>query len=131
MDRLTDVPGASRVVRGGLVAYADGPKRSVLDVSEGLLRVHGAVSAPVARAMAQAVRRRFDADVGVATTGIAGPTGATALKPLGLSFVAASDARATRVDERRHVGSREDVKSAAVQQALDLLAVWVRDEGIL
>src|SRR4051794_25183335 len=90
LERLTAVPGSSAVVLGGVVAYADGLKREVLGVSAELLRQHGAVSAEAARAMAEGVRRVTDADIGLATTGIAGPGGATPTKPVGLAYVAAA-----------------------------------------
>ena len=81
--RLVACAGASRVVRGGLVAYSDDAKRDLLGVPDALLRAHGAVSEPVALAMARAARDRFGADIGVASTGIAGPTGGTLEKPIG------------------------------------------------
>src|SRR3954454_11393807 len=76
LERLTAVPGSSAVVLGGVVAYADGLKREVLGVWGELLGQHGAVSPQAARAMAEGVRRVTDADIGLATTGIAGPGGA-------------------------------------------------------
>jgi nicotinamide-nucleotide amidase len=80
---LTSVPGSSEVFLGGVIAYANHIKESVLEVPRELLVAHGAVSEDVARAMASGVRRRFGADWSVATTGIAGPGGGTAEKPVG------------------------------------------------
>jgi PncC family amidohydrolase len=81
--RLTELPGASAVLQGGVVPYANAAKSELLGVPEALLQAHGAVSEPVALAMAQGVRRRFLASVGIATTGIAGPAGGSADKPVG------------------------------------------------
>src|SRR6266700_3667871 len=86
---LTSVPGSSIVVRGGVVAYHDDLKRDVLGVAPGLIEQHGAVSAEVAEAMAHGIRRVAAADLGLATTGIAGPAGGTATKPVGLAYVSA------------------------------------------
>ena len=82
--RLTDVPGSSDVVLGGVVAYANEVKTAELGVPEALLREHGAVSAEVAAAMAKGVRARLGADVGIAVTGVAGPGGGSDEKPVGL-----------------------------------------------
>jgi nicotinamide-nucleotide amidase len=81
--RLVDQPGVSSVFRGGVVAYSNASKQALLGVPAGLLATHGAVSEPVAAAMATGARERFDADVAVATTGIAGPDGGTPQKPVG------------------------------------------------
>jgi PncC family amidohydrolase len=118
--RLTAEPGSSAVVLGGVVAYHDDLKRQVLDVDPRLLVQHGAVSAQVAEAMAHGVRRLTGADVGLATTGIAGPGGATPTKPLGLAFVAAVDGDRTLVREHRFAGDREANRRASAQAALDL-----------
>jgi nicotinamide-nucleotide amidase len=80
-ERLTNVPGASRYFRGGVVAYANEAKRDLLGVPEALLVAHGAVSAPVAKAMAEGVRTRLGADFGISTTGISGPDGGSEEKP--------------------------------------------------
>lgn len=89
-ERLTEVPGASRSFYGGIIAYANSAKHSLLGVSESMLAEHGAVSEPVARAMAEGVRQRLGADLGVSTTGISGPDGGTESKPVGLVHMALS-----------------------------------------
>ena len=91
--RLTAIPGASEVFVGGVVSYADEVKESALGVPREILERHGAVSAETAKAMAEGVRERLGADVGVAVTGVAGPDGGTAEKPVGLVFVHASRSR--------------------------------------
>jgi nicotinamide-nucleotide amidase len=121
LERLTAVPGSSAVVLGGVVAYADALKREVLQVADRVLREHGAVSAEAAAAMAVGVRRLAGADIGLATTGIAGPGGATPTKPVGLAFVAAATADATLVREHRWSGDRQANRQSSTTAAVDLL----------
>jgi len=118
---VTDVPGSSAYLMEGVVAYANGSKVERLGVQEATLIAHGAVSEEVACEMAEGVRAVLGADWGVSTTGIAGPTGATEDKPLGLVFVAVSGQGGTFV--RRHVfpGDRLEVKRASAGAALELL----------
>jgi nicotinamide-nucleotide amidase len=97
--RITSVPGASAVFLGGVAAYADAAKQRLLGVPAALLREHGAVSAPVARAMAEGVRERLGADLAVSTTGIAGPTGGTPEKPVGLVYVGFAFAHGATAEE--------------------------------
>jgi len=118
---LTAVPGSSAVVLGGVVPYHDDLKQSLLGVDPSLLAQHGAVSAAVATAMAAAVRRLAGASLGLATTGIAGPLGATPAKPVGLAYVAAVSASAVRVREHRWHGDRAHNRAASAQAALELV----------
>jgi nicotinamide-nucleotide amidase len=120
--RVSAVPGASRYLRGGVVAYANEAKRDLLGVPEALLAVHGAVSAAVARAMAEGARARFGADLAVSTTGISGPDGGTAEKPVGLVFVGFADARGSEAYEFLFPFDRERHRLVTSQVALD----WVR-----
>ncbi len=122
-DALTDVPGSSASYLGGVVAYADAAKVGLLDVPPGILAAHGAVSAQVARAMAVGARARLGADVSVAITGIAGPAGGTADKPVGLTYVAVADARGVEVRRHGWTGDRAANKAASAAAALDLLEV--------
>ena len=120
--RISAIPGASRYFRGGIVAYANEAKRDLLGVPEPLLTAHGAVSAPVARAMAEGARSRLAADLAVSTTGISGPDGGTAEKPVGLVFVGFADARGSDAYEFLFPFDRERHRLLTSQVALD----WVR-----
>jgi PncC family amidohydrolase len=121
LDGLTAVPGSSAVVLGGVVAYHDDLKRTLLGVEPELLQRCGAVSAEVADAMARGIRRLSGADIGVATTGIAGPGGATPLKPVGLAFVAAASAEASLVREHHWPGDRHTNRRASAHAAAQLV----------
>jgi nicotinamide-nucleotide amidase len=120
--RLTEVPGSSEYVRGGVVAYSNDVKVGQLGVDAALLAAHGAVSEPVAQAMAEGVRQRLGADVGVAVTGIAGPGGGSADKPVGTVWFAVSGAGAHAETLKRVVpGSRALIRAWSVIVALDLV----------
>jgi nicotinamide-nucleotide amidase len=126
-ERLTAVPGSSRYFLGGAVVYADRLKTIFADVAEELIRTEGPVSEDVARAMAEGIRQRTGAAVGVGITGIAGPgpgTGADEGKPIGLVYVAisfAEDFGAPKVTELNLTGDRERIRFWASQHALELL----------
>lgn len=129
--RLTNVPGSSAYFRGGVVAYANEAKTALLGVSETVLRTHGAVSQEAAEAMARGVRAALGADIGIAVTGLAGPSGATPDKPVGLVYLALADqvrGRVVRVEFGSEPG-REGIKSLAAQAALDLLRRHLLAEG--
>ncbi|HEX9394051.1 MAG TPA: competence/damage-inducible protein A [Gemmatimonadales bacterium] len=119
--RLTAVPGASDVFVGGVVAYDDSVKRTLLDVPADVLQVHGAVSEETARAMAAGARRRFDVAASVAVTGIAGPTGGTPEKPVGTVWLAASVGDDLRALRRVFPGDRDEIRNRSAQAVLDLL----------
>lgn len=119
--RLVDVPGASAVVRGGVVSYATDLKTSVLGVDADLLREHGAVDPEVARQMAAGARRVLGADWGVATTGVAGPDPQDGM-PVGLVYVAVAGPDAEAVETLNLDGNRAAVRLGAVAGALGLLA---------
>ena len=120
--RLTAVPGSSRYYRGGVVAYANEAKRDLLGVPEALLREHGAVSEPVARAMAEGARARFGADLALATTGISGPDGGTPEKPVGLVWIAHASKQGVEAEQMIFPFDRERHRAITTQTALD----WVR-----
>ncbi len=118
---LTDIAGSSDYVLGGVVSYSNEVKHSLLGVPQDLLARHGAVSEPVARAMAEGARRRLDADFAVAITGIAGPTGGTPEKPVGLVFVGLAGPSGTEVERFVWSGSRVENKAESALHALRLL----------
>lgn len=121
--RITAVSGSSAYFLGGVVAYANGAKVALLGVSPEILATHGAVSAECAVAMAEGARRAFGADLAVATTGIAGPGGATPGKPVGLVYLglAGPDGDEPEVDRHHFPGDRAAVVAAAAEGALRLL----------
>lgn len=120
-DALTDVAGSSGYLRGGVVAYADAVKRELLGVPALVIEQHGAVSAQTARAMAAGARERLGVDLAVAVTGIAGPTGATPGKPIGLAYVAVADEAGIEIRRFTWSGDREANKAASARAALELL----------
>jgi nicotinamide-nucleotide amidase len=124
--RITSVPGASRAFVGGAVVYTDALKTSMAGVPAELIAKHGAVSAEVAKALAEGIRTRTGATHGLGVTGIAGPTGATESKPVGLVHIAVSDAQGLDTVERTFRGDRERVREWAAQQALDLVRKRLR-----
>lgn len=124
---MTDVPGSSAAFLGGVVSYSDDAKVHVLGVERELIDTYGAVSAEVAEAMALGALHRFGADVAVATTGIAGPDGGTADKPVGLVWFGVATAAGATSTRRLMTGaSREAVRSRSTAIALDLLLREVR-----
>jgi nicotinamide-nucleotide amidase len=119
--RITSVPGSSRSFLGGAVAYADELKTAFAGVPPQLLADYGAVSAEVAQALAYGIRRYTGATLGLGVTGIAGPSGGTDAKPVGLVYIALSDAQKTESIEKTFRGDRERVRQWTTQQALDLI----------
>jgi nicotinamide-nucleotide amidase len=120
--RLTEVPGSSTYVRGGVIAYSNDVKIAALGVPAAMIAEHGAVSEPVALAMADGVCRAVGADVGVAVTGIAGPDGGTVSKPVGTVWFAVAGPGSHRETLKRVVpGDRQVIRSWAVMVALDLV----------
>jgi nicotinamide-nucleotide amidase len=124
---LTDVPGSSNAFRGGVVAYATEIKAEVLGVDVTLLKRNGPVYAPVAAAMAEGVRQRLGATIGVATTGVAGP-GPQDGHPAGTVHIAVSLAGDTVVRTMALAGNRDEVRRLTVERVLGLLLGRLREE---
>jgi nicotinamide-nucleotide amidase len=124
---LTAVPGSSAAVERGYVTYSNAAKAEAIGVDAALIEAHGAVSEPVARAMAEGAKAASHADVAVAITGIAGPGGGSAEKPVGLVHLASAGPGGTRHLERRYGDlGRTQIRRAAVADALGLLEAAVR-----
>jgi nicotinamide-nucleotide amidase len=119
--RITSVPGSSRSFLGGAVVYSNELKTAFAGVPPELIAEHGAVSREVAEALAYGIRRHTGATLGLGVTGIAGPTGGTEAKPVGLVYIALSDAQKTDSIEKNFRGDRDRVRQWAAQQALDLI----------
>jgi nicotinamide-nucleotide amidase len=120
-ERLTSIGGSSRYFVGGAVVYSNQLKTSFADVPEKMIVEHGAVSREVAAALAEGIRKRCDTTFGIGITGVAGPTGGTAEKPVGLVFHALADTRGTEVIEKNFMGDRKRIRWYATQQALDMM----------
>lgn len=129
--RLTNVPGASAVLMGGVVSYSNASKRKFLGVRAKTLAIHGAVSEAVAREMAQGARKRFGAEFAVAVTGIAGPGGGTKAKPVGTVFMAVSGPLRTVVRRELNGYERIRFKEVTARQALLLLRSILTKSGTI
>jgi nicotinamide-nucleotide amidase len=129
LSRLTDVPGSSEYVERGVVCYSNRSKVEWLGVPESLLQEHGAVSEPVARAMATGIRERSATDVGIGVTGIAGPTGGTPEKPVGTVAVAVALGADVRVRTFRFIGARDHVKYQSAQAAMNMLRLMLSERA--
>ena len=126
--RLTDVPGASQVFLGGVVSYTNGVKNHVLGVPSSLLESYGAVSAPVARAMAMGVRVLTGSDLALSVTGLAGPDGDDRGNPVGTVFVALSAPEGVFVRQLALGGDRGRIRTLSAHHALDLLRRYLTDQ---
>ncbi len=124
---LTEVPGISAVLERGLVTYSNNSKVQNLGVPQETIEKFGAVSHEVARLMAEGVRRVADTSIGLSTTGIAGPTGGTEVKPVGLVFFALSDDKATRVTKKVFSGNRSAIKRKAATYAIDMIRQYLAE----
>jgi len=120
-ERLTSISGSSRYFIGGAVVYSNHLKTDFAEVPEDLIDVYGAVSEAVAKALAEGIRKRCGTTLGLGITGVAGPTGGTAEKPVGLVFHALAAENGTEVVKRQFPGDRARVRWFASQQALDMI----------
>lgn len=128
---LTAVPGSSDYFRGGVVAYANEVKSRLLGVREAVLAEYGAVSEIVGRQMAEGVRQLLAVDIGLADTGIAGPGGGSAAKPVGLFYLGLATPVGTQVQELRLQGDRRQNREAAALAALALLVAYLEGSGTI
>lgn len=118
---ITGEPGSSKYFCGGVIAYSNEVKQRVVGVRQATLRKYGAVSAEVAREMAQGVLKRFKADISISITGIAGPTGGTKKKPVGLVYFCVATRQHVAVENRVFKGSRNQIRKEACKKVLRLL----------
>jgi PncC family amidohydrolase len=125
---LTSLAGSSDYVMGGIVSYSNAAKAHLLGVSQEILDTRGAVSPECARAMAEGARRELGTDLAISTTGIAGPGGGTARKPVGLVYIAVADQEGATAVEHHFAGDRVAVTSAATVAALAMLLERIEHE---
>ena len=119
--RITNVPGSSDYFDGGVITYSNDAKRELLKVPEEIIRTYGAVSRQTAVAMAEGIRKLRGVEVGIGVTGIAGPAGGTAAKPVGLVYIALSSPVRVECKEFRFDGDREMIKLQASEAALNMI----------
>lgn len=123
---LTNISGSSDYFDRGVVCYSNKSKTELLDVPEDVIKKHGAVSEQVAKAMAKGIRKKSNVDIGISTTGIAGPTGGTKEKPVGLVFIALSTEKETLVKKFQFSGNRIENKESTCNAALQMLYEYIR-----
>lgn len=127
--RLTSVPGSSAYMDGSIVTYSNDIKTSFLSVDENLLKTKGAVCAEVAGQMAEGVMQTMGAHLGIGITGIAGPSGGSETKPVGLVYIAVAGKYGTQVTENYFSGERDKIRYSATQQALSMLRHYIMDHN--
>lgn len=120
-NRLTNIPGCSNILKGSIIAYSNDIKSKALKIDERLIKKYGAVSSEVALAMAKNIRKLLLSDFGIGITGIAGPTGGSALKPIGLVFISIATNNEALCLECQFKGTRQSIKSQSVTQAFKIL----------
>jgi PncC family amidohydrolase len=126
---LTNVPGSSTYYLGGVTSYANEAKVRLLGVNPGILVKFGAVSAETALEMARGIRITLEADIGISVTGIAGPTGGTAEKPVGTVWIGVSTAKEEYARHFLWLGNRLAIKKQSAKAALDLLVEYLQKSG--
>jgi PncC family amidohydrolase len=119
--RITNVPGSSDYFDSGVVTYSNRAKIDLLEVPKLILESFGAVSNETARVMAEGIRKISSSDLGLATTGIAGPTGGTPQKPVGLVFIALASEKPTIIKEYRFSGTRDEIKDQTASEAMGMV----------
>lgn len=124
---LTNTPGSSSFYEGGVISYSNALKMHIVGVKEHTLGVHGAVSRETAEEMAEGIRRKAHVDIGIATTGIAGPGGGTPDKPVGLVYIALSTEHDSRVEKHVFHGTRKENKVHTCRGALNLLVTYLEE----
>jgi len=126
---ITRVPGSSRYFSGGIIAYSNRVKESLAGVRCKTLKGYGAVSAEVAKEMARGVRRRFKTDLGIAITGIAGPSGGTSKKPVGTVYICIAEGHSVHTEHHIFIGKRDQIRKAACARAFRFLSLLlIRNE---
>lgn len=126
---ITQVPGSSDYLKGGVIAYSYEAKEEILKVQRDVLNQYGAVSEQAAIQMAEGARKLFDADYALAVTGIAGPSSDRSEKPVGLTWLAISSGESTRTETHQWQGSRAENKEHSAQAALELLLDVLEGSG--
>jgi nicotinamide-nucleotide amidase len=119
--RITNIAGSSEYFERGVVAYSNAAKTEMLGVPAELIERHGAVSSEVAAAMAQGIRQAAKTELGLSVTGIAGPSGASEQKPVGLVYTSLATSQGVKTAEHRFLGDREQIRIKASQMALDMV----------
>ena len=118
---LTDIPGSSKVFKGGIISYTDEIKQNLLGVDGEVMKNNGAVSAPVARAMAEGARNALKSEIAVSVTGLAGPDGDEFGNFVGTVFIGYADEKTSFAVKFRFFGSREEVRDQATEKALQII----------
>lgn len=124
---LTNIPGSSDYFDRGIISYSNKSKIDLLGVKENILKKYGAVSEQVAKAMAEGVRTKSNVDIGISTTGIAGPTGGTEEKPIGLVYIGISTSKSTMVKKFHFSGNRLQNKEDTCNAALGTILEYIRN----
>ena len=118
---ITQVPGSSKYFPGGIIAYSNEVKQKIVGVKPTTLKKYGAVNAEVVREMAQGVRKRFKSDIGIGITGIAGPSGGSKRKPVGMVYIGIAYNKRILAEKYLFKGNRDQIRKKACKQALVLL----------
>lgn len=128
--RLTDIPGSSAYVMGSVVSYTNGIKERLVGVNPATIAAHTEISAETAGEMAEGIRRVIGTDLGVGITGIAGPGGGTAEKPVGLVYIAVTGCKGTKVQEHHFQGQRGEIKQKSAEAALQMIYEYLSGGSI-